>query len=308
LIKVEAGEKICAMLTVSQDDLKDPNKFIVMASRTGYIKKSELALFSNLRRAGLRALVIEEDDDLIGAAVAENGNEILLSTSLGMACRFELSDDQVRPMGRTARGVTGMRFKLEGDAVVSLEVIREAMYDEAEAETEDAENAEDVAVDVEGAETEDDAEEIFGVGPEVLVVTDGGMGKRSFVSDYRKTNRGARGVVNIRLKPEEHVISVVQIEESDEILLTTERGQLSRIPAKEIRRVGRASKGVKIMNLKAGDRITGVAKIIEVEGEKKPEDSIENAAINPVENVDAQAVNPTVEAPVDATTQDTTEA
>jgi DNA gyrase subunit A len=225
-----------------------------------------------------------------------------------MACRFELSDDQVRPMGRTARGVTGMRFKLEGDAVVSLEVIREAMYDEAEAETEDAENAEDVAVDVEGAETEDDAEEIFGVGPEVLVVTDGGMGKRSFVSDYRKTNRGARGVVNIRLKPEEHVISVVQIEENDEILLTTERGQLSRIPAKEIRRVGRASKGVKIMNLKAGDRITGVAKIIEVEGEKKPEDSIENAAINPVENVDAQAVNPTVEAPVDATTQDTTEA
>ena len=291
LIKVEPGEKICAMLTVSQDDLKDPNKFIVMASRTGYIKKSELALFSNLRRAGLRALVIEEDDDLIGAAIAENGNEILLSTSLGMACRFELTDDQVRPMGRTARGVTGMRFKLEGDAVVSLEVIREVMYDEAEAD--DAENADDIASDVDAIDNEDDTEEVFGVGPEVLVVTDGGMGKRSFVSDYRKTNRGARGVVNIRLKPEEHVISVVQIEESDELLLTTERGQLSRIPAKEIRRVGRASKGVKIMNLKAGDRITGVAKIIEVEGEKKPEDSIDTS----VENSEVSPATVVVETP-----------
>ena len=201
-----------------------------------------------------------------------------------MACRFELTDDQVRPMGRTARGVTGMRFKLEGDAVVSLEVIREAMYDEAEAD--DAENADDITSDVDAIDNEDDTEEVFGVGPEVLVVTDGGMGKRSFVSDYRKTNRGARGVVNIRLKPEEHVISVVQIEESDELLLTTERGQLSRIPAKEIRRVGRASKGVKIMNLKAGDRITGVAKIIEVEGEKKPEDSIDTS----VENSEAATV------------------
>ena len=105
MIKVEPGEKICAMLTVRQEEFDDPNKYIVMASRRGFIKKSELALFKNLRRVGLRALVIEEDDDLIGAGISENGNEILLSTKFGMACLFDQDDDQIRPMGRTARGV-----------------------------------------------------------------------------------------------------------------------------------------------------------------------------------------------------------
>ena len=258
MIKIEPGEKICAMLTVSQDEFNDPNKYIVMASRRGYIKKSELALFKNLRRVGLRALVIEDDDDLIGAGISENGNEILLSTRLGMACLFDQNDEQIRPMGRTARGVTGMRFKIPGDDVVSLEIIREHVYSDEEPADEN-ETETEVEVDV------DDEAPVYGSGPEVLVVTDGGMGKRSYVSTYRKTNRGAKGVVNIRLREGESVLSVIQITEEDEILLTTERGQLVRIPAKEIRRVGRASKGVRIMNLNPGDRITGVAKLIEVD-------------------------------------------
>ncbi len=258
MIKIEPGEKICAMLTVSQDEFNDPNKYIVMASRRGYIKKSELALFKNLRRVGLRALVIEDDDDLIGAGISENGNEILLSTRLGMACLFDQNDEQIRPMGRTARGVTGMRFKIPGDDVVSLEIIREHVYSDEEPADEN-ETETEVDVDV------DDEAPVYGSGPEVLVVTDGGMGKRSYVSTYRKTNRGAKGVVNIRLREGESVLSVIQITEEDEILLTTERGQLVRIPAKEIRRVGRASKGVRIMNLNPGDRITGVAKLIEVD-------------------------------------------
>lgn len=263
MIKIEPGEKICAMLTVSQDEFNDPNKYIVMASRRGYIKKSELALFKNLRRVGLRALVIEDDDDLIGAGISENGNEILLSTRLGMACLFDQNDEQIRPMGRTARGVTGMRFKIPGDDVVSLEIIREHVYSDEEPADEN-ETETEVEVDV------DDEAPVYGSGPEVLVVTDGGMGKRSYVSTYRKTNRGAKGVVNIRLREGESVLSVIQITEEDEILLTTERGQLVRIPAKEIRRVGRASKGVRIMNLNPGDRITGVAKLVEVEVPKSP--------------------------------------
>ena len=290
MIRVEPGEKICAMLTVSKEDFDDPNKFIVMASRNGYIKKSELALFKNLRRVGLRALVIEDDDDLIGAAIASNGNEILLSTSKGMSCRFDLDDEQVRPMGRTARGVTGMRFKIEGDSVVSLEVIKEPTYDEAT--DEDGENEDDVPAD----EIEDADENIVpetGIGPEVLVVTDGGMGKRSFVSNYRKTKRGARGVVNIRLREGEKVLAVLQIVDDDEILITTERGQLSRIPVAEIRRIGRVGKGVKIMNLRDGDHITGVAKFVKVEGEKDPfaEAGTENA----------ETAAPVPEAPAPAT-------
>lgn len=277
MIKVEPGEKICAMLTVSPDEFDDPNKYIVMASRNGYIKKSELALFKNLRRTGLRALVIEEDDDLIGAGISANGDEILLSTRLGMACLFDQDDDQIRPMGRTARGVTGMRFKIEGDAVVSMEVIREHVYTEDELTGEEGEELEPA----EGESETDDEAPVFGSGPEVLVVTDGGMGKRSFVSTYRKTNRGAKGVVNIKLREGEHVLSVIQMTDEDEILLTTERGQLVRIPAGEIRTVGRASKGVRIMNLNSGDRITGVARLVEVEVEKSAvtvEDDVENQA------------------------------
>ena len=264
MIKVESGERICAMLTVSHDDLDDPGNFIVMASKRGFIKKTPLVLFKNLRRIGIRALVIEEDDDLIGAAVSRNGDEVLLSTKLGMACRFDQSDEQIRPMGRTARGVTGMRFKLEDDEVVSLEIIREPSYEEAENLTDEEADAADNAV-------ENDVEDIYSVGPEVLVVTDGGMGKRSCVSTYRKTNRGARGVTNIKLREGEHVLTVVQVVPSDELLITTERGQLTRIPVGEIRRVGRASKGVKIMNLNSGDRITGAAKLVEVEGAAKAE-------------------------------------
>ena len=284
MIKVEPGEKICAMLTVSPDEFDDPNKYIVMASRRGYIKKSELALFKNLRRTGLRALVIEEDDDLIGAGISENGNEILLSTRLGMACLFDQDDEQIRPMGRTARGVTGMRFKLEGDSVVSMEVIREHVYTEAEmgGEEGDVESEHD-------SETEGDEESpVYGSGPEVLVVTDGGMGKRSYVSTYRKTNRGAKGVVNIKLREGENVLAVVQVTDDDEILLTTERGQLVRIPAGEIRVVGRASKGVRIMNLNSGDRITGVARLVKVEVEKHA-DVIHGDVENEADTVLAQA-------------------
>jgi DNA gyrase subunit A len=158
-----------------------------------------------------------------------------------------------------------MRFKIEGDTVVSLEVIKEPTYDEVDASEDDEETTAEAEIEV-----ADDAEEIneTGIGPEVLVVTDGGMGKRSFVSNYRKTKRGARGVVNIRLRENEKVLAVLQIVDEDEILLTTANGQLSRIPVSEIRRIGRVGKGVKIMNLRDGERITGVAKLVKVEGEK----------------------------------------
>ena len=119
-------------------------------------------------------------------------------------------------------------------------------------------------------------------GPEVLVVTDGGMGKRSCVSTYRKTNRGARGVVNIRLREKESVLGVVQVTDEDELMMSTERGQLSRIPVHEIRRVGRAAKGVIIMRLNNGDRITGVSKVAASETKEEP-------AAPAAENADAPA-------------------
>lgn len=261
MIKIEPGEKIETMLTINKDDLEMEDKYIVMATRSGYIKKTSLNAFKNLRRAGIRALIIEEDDELIGAQITQGDDEILLSTAKGMACRFD-QEEQIRPMGRTARGVTGIRFKLEGDYLVSMEVVA---------------HSEDIG---------DDDEIVEGAGPEILIVSDGGMGKRSYVATYRKTKRGAKGVTSIRLHENESVVAAVQVKAGDELMLTTEKGQLVRIPTDEIRTIGRASKGVRIMNLKDGDKITGAAKIVNVDGDNDNDDDadeqgdvVENGAV-----------------------------
>ena len=284
LIKIEPGEQIKAMLTLNKSMFDMENMSIVMATRNGVVKKTALSQFKNLRNVGLRALIIEEGDDLIGAELASGTDEVILSTAKGMACRFVETD--IRSMGRAARGVTGIRFKIEDDYIVSMEVVpgenAEAALnaapidDDAELPADDA--AEDVADDVneDAADTDDDAEMEEDNGkPQLLVVTSGGMGKRSYVDKYRLTRRGAKGVKNMNLDEGETVVAALRVKEDDELLITTERGQITRIPVSEIRKVGRNSKGVRIMNLRKNDRITSVSCIVQVEVENKPEETEE---------------------------------
>ena len=128
-------------------------------------------------------------------------------------------------------------------------------------------------VNEDAADTDDDAETEEDNGkPQLLVVTSGGMGKRSYVDKYRLTRRGAKGVKNMNLDEGETVVAALRVKEDDELLITTERGQITRIPVSEIRKVGRNSKGVRIMNLRKNDRITSVSCIVQVEVENKPED------------------------------------
>ena len=281
LIKIEPGEQIKAMLTLNKSMFDMENMSIVMATRNGVVKKTALSQFKNLRNVGLRALIIEEGDDLIGAELASGTDEVILSTAKGMACRFVETD--IRSMGRAARGVTGIRFKIEDDYIVSMEVVpgenAEATLnaapidDDAELPADDV--TDDVADDVneDAADTDDDAETEEDNGkPQLLVVTSGGMGKRSYVDKYRLTRRGAKGVKNMNLDEGETVVAALRVKEDDELLITTERGQITRIPVSEIRKVGRNSKGVRIMNLRKNDRITSVSCIVQVEVENKPED------------------------------------
>ena len=281
LIKIEPGEQIKAMLTLNKAMFDMENMSIVMATRNGVVKKTALSQFKNLRNVGLRALIIEEGDDLIGAELASGTDEVILSTAKGMACRFVETD--IRSMGRAARGVTGIRFKIEDDYIVSMEVVpgenAEATLnaapidDDAELPADDV--TDDVADDVneDAADTDDDAETEEDNGkPQLLVVTSGGMGKRSYVDKYRLTRRGAKGVKNMNLDEGETVVAALRVKEDDELLITTERGQITRIPVSEIRKVGRNSKGVRIMNLRKNDRITSVSCIVQVEVENKPED------------------------------------
>lgn len=285
LIKLEPNEQIRTMLTIKKKMFEENEELcIAMATKCGVIKKTPLSQFRHLRKIGIRALSIDEGDDLIGAALVEPADEIILSSAKGMACRFKSGD--VRAMGRNARGVTGIKFKLEGDWVVSMEVVPGDGTVSAPLDTALPEGAEDAAEPEEideveepvGEENDDTALEDTGK-PQILIVTSGGMGKRSYVEDYRLTRRGAKGVKNLNLRDGEEVVAAVKVQHGDELIITTERGQVVRISVDEIRIVGRASMGVKIMELRKGDRITGVARLIEVEGQKKPEDNPEDIAV-----------------------------
>ena len=278
LIKIEPGEQIRAMLTLKKDMFEQENLSIVMAPKRGVIKKTALKEFRHLRNLGLRAIVIEEGDDLIGAEIADGASEIILSTAKGMACRFVETD--VRTMGRATRGVTGIRFKLADDEIVSMEVVPASgavselpEVDEAAVEAEEPAEAPETepAETADGEDVASDEEEIVDDGrPQLLVVTSGGMGKRSYVDHYRLTRRGAKGVKNLNLRPGEVVIAALRVKHGDELILTTERGQVSRIPMDEIRIVGRASMGVRIMDLRKGDKVTGATIVVEVEANENP--------------------------------------
>lgn len=285
LIKLEPNEQIRTMLTIKKKMFEENEELcIAMATKCGVIKKTPLSQFRHLRKIGIRALSIDEGDDLIGAALVEPADEIILSSAKGMACRFKSGD--VRAMGRNARGVTGIKFKLEGDWVVSMEVVPGDGTVSAPLDAALPEGAEDAAEPEEideveepmGDENDDTALEDTGK-PQILIVTSGGMGKRSYVESYRLTRRGAKGVKNLNLRDGEEVVAAVKVQHGDELIITTERGQVVRISVDEIRIVGRASKGVKIMELRKGDRITGVARLIEVEGQKKPEDNPEDIVV-----------------------------
>ena len=229
LIKIEPGEQIRAMLTLKKDMFEQENLSIVMATKRGVIKKTALKEFRHLRNLGLRAIVIEEGDDLIGAEIADGASEIILSTAKGMACRFVETD--VRTMGRATRGVTGIRFKLADDEIVSMEVVPASgavselpEVDEAAVEAEEPAEAPETepAETADGEDVASDEEEIVDDGrPQLLVVTSGGMGKRSYVDHYRLTRRGAKGVKNLNLRPGEVVIAALRVKHGDELILTT---------------------------------------------------------------------------------------
>ena len=288
LIKVDSGEKIQAMLTLTKEDLENENLFITMATKKGYVKKTPLPAFKNLRNAGIRAISIADDDDLVDVAITDGSYEILMSTAQGMACHFK--EEQVRGMGRTARGVTGIRFKLANDYLVGMLAVPPSTVDEISDDDEEI-------TDTPDGENEEEVIEIDNSLPQVLVLTDGGMGKRSYVNTYRLTRRGAKGVTSIRLNKGEQVIAAVDVKKGDEIILSTKVGQTVRIPTDEIRTVGRASKGVRIMKLKsAEENISSVAKIMKIDFDEEDKDLEDENNIPTGENI---TPDPSLEKPQD---------
>ena len=225
MFPLEAGEKVNAILPVKEFA---EDKYIFMATSMGTVKKTPLSDFSNPRKAGIIAVALDEDDFLIGADITSGTHDIVLVSDAGKAVWFD--EEDVRPMGRTARGVRGMRLAA-GQQVLSLLV---------------ADNHQQT----------------------VLVATENGYGKRTVLADFRHSGRGTQGVIAIAASERNgKVVAARLVQDEDEIMLITTGGVLIRTRVKEIRELGRATQGVTLISLDAGEKLAGLEKIVETEDE-----------------------------------------
>jgi DNA gyrase subunit A len=218
---LQEGEKVAAVLKVKRFD--EEGASILLATKKGVVKKTDLIEFSNPRKKGVYALNIDEGDELMAARLAHPGKQIMLFTRNGMAVRFD--ESLVRSVGRVARGVRGVTLKDESDKVISCEVVT--------------------------------PEET------ILVVCENGYGKRSKVEDFRQTNRGGVGVRSIIASERNGlVVGALSVTDSDGVLLMSAEGQAVRIPMRDVRVMGRSTQGVRLVNLKEeNDIVVGAQKI-----------------------------------------------
>ncbi|MBX9657348.1 MAG: DNA gyrase subunit A [Nitrospiraceae bacterium] len=234
LLALSKDEKVTATMPVKEyrDD-----RFVVMATKQGVIKKTELSAYSNPRQGGIIALSLDQGDKLIAVHVTDGSREMLLGTKQGITIRFK--EEDVRSMGRTAHGVKGITLE-PGDEVIGMETI-----------TPDSTTA-------------------------ILTVTEGGYGKRTPVNDYRVQGRGGKGIISVKTTERNGLaVGFLQVREGDEIMLMAAKGKLLRCKVDDIREVGRNTQGVRVLDLDGDDdRVVGVARLAEVV-EVVPEDQPE---------------------------------
>ncbi|HSR12686.1 MAG TPA: DNA gyrase subunit A [Thermodesulfobacteriota bacterium] len=227
LLNLSGQEKITAILPVRSFE---EGKNIFMATRHGVVKKTDLMSYSHPRAGGIIALDLDEGDQLISACLTDGTKEILLSSKEGMAIRFR--EDDVRIMGRGARGVKGITLG-KGDDLVSLDILTP------------------------GA-----------VGCLILSVTEYGFGKKSPVEDYRLQSRGGKGIITVKTTERNgKLVGTQQVTDQDEVMLITDGGKIIRIRCGEIRLSSRNTQGVKLIDLESGERVMAVARLAEKEEE-----------------------------------------
>jgi DNA gyrase subunit A len=200
----------------------EPGGYLVMATVKGVIKKTPIEQFEKVRSTGIRAIIVREGDDLAWVNVSSGNDEIVIATAMGRIGRF--NEDEVRPMGRDAAGVAGIKLAKAGDRVVVMSVVKP--------------------------------------NSQILVLTETGYGKRARVDDVRKTHRGAQGVTLISLEGKKtgRVAAVELVpEDAEELMLISSAGQIVRTDLATIPVYGRAARGVIVMRLNEGDEVAGIA-------------------------------------------------
>ncbi|NLD67358.1 MAG: DNA gyrase subunit A [Limnobacter sp.] len=235
LFPLAEGEKITVILPVKSFDAAH---YVFMSTSLGTVKKTPLTDFSNPRKAGIIAVDLDEGDYLIGAAVTDGSYDVMLFSDAGKAVRF--AEDDVRPMGRNARGVRGMWLD-EGQRVISMLV---------------AENGH----------------------KSVLTATENGYGKRTPIGEYTRHGRGTKGMIAIQTTERNgKVVAAVLVDEKDEILLITTGGVLVRTRVSEIREMGRATQGVTLIAVDEGTTLSGVQRVVESDAEHEADETVDEA-------------------------------
>jgi len=241
LLSFQPDERIAQVLAIrSYEDAQ----YLLLATRNGLVKKTQLTAFDTPRQAGVIAVSFrEENDELIGAQLCNPGDDVLLVSRKGQAIRFAASDDQLRPMGRATSGVTGMKFRND-DALLSMTVIDAAM-------------------------PEDDR---F-----VFTVTDGGFAKRTRVSEYREQNRGGLGIKAMKLNEDRgSLVGGLVVAEGDEVIAMKTSGQITRSKVTEVPVKGRDTMGVKFVLVKGDDSVAAIARYPESGEDEAVEDDAES--------------------------------
>ena len=216
LLQLESDENITAVIQVKGFK---PGAYLFMATKKGIVKKTSLEEFQNLRKGGLIAVNLDEDDELIGVKFTNGHHDVILGTKWGMAIVF--NEDDVRSMGRPARGVKGIRL-VEGDAVIGMDALNAAA--------------------------------------EVLTVTAEGFGKRTQANEYRTQTRGGKGIINLKVTEKTgDVIGLRVVHESQELMLISTEGIVIRMNIADISRISRNTQGVKLMRAAENDRVASMA-------------------------------------------------
>ncbi len=232
LINLQPGEKIMAIIPTTDFD---ESKSLVFFTKNGIVKRTNLSEYSNIRSVGVRAINLDEEDEIVDAKIITPETRwLFVATKKGLCIRFKVED--AREIGRVARGVTAIKFKIDDDYVC-------------------------------GAATIDDEEE------ELLMLSEKGLGKRTTAAEYREQNRAGKGVISMKLTPKTgDVVGVVKVKEDKDLMCLTSAGKMIRVDMGQIRKAGRNTSGVKVVTLDKKDRVVSMAKC---QKEQKPDEVTE---------------------------------
>ena len=271
MLPIPHDEKITSVVPVSEftDDV-----YLVMLTRKGYIKKTALDAFSNIRANGLIAISLGEGDQLRWVRLCRAEDSIIVGSSQGMAIHFKADHDQLRPLGRATRGVKAMKLRSK-DELISMDILPAQVVERlvANANSEEVETEEDISDEVNGEEIN----ETPGEGPWVLVVTTGGLGKRVPVSQFRLQNRAGMGLVAIKFRHKKDKLAALRVvNEGDELMMVTMRGIIIRQAIDAISPQSRMATGIRVQRLDEEDAIAAVA-LVPLSGSEEEAEALDEA-------------------------------